>query len=266
MLRARLATAALAIPLIIWIVARGPAWLFATVVSAFALLGVAEYFMMAFPDSSRARPERVLGIGGGGMLIVACAVGQPELIGLVLAAFVASALVLTLLLRTDAKQATANVGQLVLGILYAGFLMPHLIWLRALEGGWRWVFYALAIAMAGDSGAYFGGRYLGKHRLLPRISPAKTVEGAVAGVLCSLLAAAVAKLLILGRHGWQEVMVLGLATAIVAQLGDLCESMLKRAFGAKDSGWLLPGHGGVLDRTDSLVFSVALVYYYLSFS
>jgi phosphatidate cytidylyltransferase len=96
------------------------------------------------------------------------------------------------------------------------------------------------------------------------VSPKKTIEGSLGSVAGNLLAGVVIKLVLLPSVPWREILLLSLLAGLLAQLGDLCESLLKRAFGAKDSGWLLPGHGGVLDRTDSLVFPVVLVYYYVN--
>src|SRR5204863_5535395 len=99
--------------------------------------------------------------------------------------------------------------------------------------------------------------------LMPRVSPGKTVEGAIGIVAGSLLAGAISKLLYL-HTTWTEVLLLSAAMAILGQLGDLCESIMKRTFGVKESGWLFPGHGGVLDRIDSLLFPVAFLYYHVS--
>ena len=119
--------------------------------------------------------------------------------------------------------------------------------------------------MAGDVGGYFGGRYVGRRALMPTVSPGKTVEGTIAAVGANLAGACFCKLTFFHALSWAEVVGFGLAAGCLAQVGDLCESMLKRAFGAKDSGWIIPGHGGVLDRIDSLVFPAPLVYYYARF-
>jgi phosphatidate cytidylyltransferase len=127
------------------------------------------------------------------------------------------------------------------------------------------VLFVVAVAMGGDTGGYFAGRFMGRHLLMPSVSPKKTVEGAFGAVAGNLVAGAAIKLLQLPMVGWREALLLAVVAGALAQVGDLCESLLKRAFGAKDSGWLLPGHGGVLDRVDSLVFPVVLVYYYVNF-
>lgn len=166
------------------------------------------------------------------------------------------------LCRRDLPVALGDVGLIAIGVLYGGLLLPHFFWLRGLPDGAAWVTFVIAIAMAGDTGGYFVGHAIGRHKLIPHLSPGKTVEGALGIVAASLLCAAAAKLILLTAHGWVEMLGLGLALSLVGQLGDLGESVMKRTFGAKESGALFPGHGGVLDRIDSLLFPVVVVYYY----
>jgi phosphatidate cytidylyltransferase len=103
---------------------------------------------------------------------------------------------------------------------------------------------------------------MGRHKLAPAISPSKTVEGAAGAVLGAMLIAWLASLWFFDRRSGAEALVLAVAISVLAQFGDLCESALKRAFGAKDSGWIIPGHGGILDRLDSLLFPFVFAYYY----
>jgi phosphatidate cytidylyltransferase len=140
--------------------------------------------------------------------------------------------------------------------------MPHFVWLHRLPEGPEWVTFVIAVGMAGDTAGYFVGRSLGRHKLIPRVSPGKTVEGAVGVILGSLLAATVAKPLFFPGDDWRTILTLAAVMGVLGQVGDLSESVMKRAFGAKESGWIFPGHGGVLDRIDSLLFPVSLVYYY----
>lgn len=266
MLRARIGTALLALPILLYLIFLGPLWAFQAVVLGFTALALAEYFRMAFPDDHRAQ-------GGGIVLgfLVAASIGLfPEtrfqLFALSLVAVLVIALLRTLLEPENPARSLASTGTMIVGILYAGSLLPHLVPLRLEPGGFgaAWVLYILAVGMGGDTAGYFAGRFLGRRPLAPRISPKKTVEGALGAVGGNLLAGSAVKALFLPGAGWVEILVLSVAAGALAQLGDLCESLLKRAFGAKDSGHLLPGHGGVLDRTDSLVFPTVLVYYYLT--
>jgi len=147
------------------------------------------------------------------------------------------------------------------GALYLGFLLSHFVSLRALPRGLEWTLLAFFPAWANDTGAYFVGRWIGKRPFAPRISPKKTWEGTlggwIAGIAVGSLMGAVLRLPL------PHAPLLGLLISLAATGGDLVESMFKRWAGVKDSGWLIPGHGGVLDRIDSLLFSVAAVYYYL---
>jgi phosphatidate cytidylyltransferase len=201
----------------------------------------------------------------------------PERFAMALAGVVVVGLVVTLLRSgPDLRRGVDVLGLTLLGLLYTAFLLPHYTWMHRLPdpvldpamgviGGWRWVFLTVAVAMAGDVGGYFGGRYFGKHKLMPLVSPGKTVEGTLAAVLGNVLGGAFCKLVFFHALTWPEVVGLSLAAGALAQVGDLCESMLKRSFGAKDSGWIIPGHGGVLDRIDSLVFPAPFIYYYARF-
>ena len=151
----------------------------------------------------------------------------------------------------------------VSGGLYLGWMAGHFLLLRAAPFGFRWIVVALLSTWISDSGAYFIGRSFGRHKLWPRISPKKTWEGAVGGWVCGVaLTPLVTDLLGLG---WLHGALVGALVGIVAPFGDLAVSMLKRQVGAKDSGHLIPGHGGMLDRIDSLLFIGPLVYYYVRF-
>jgi phosphatidate cytidylyltransferase len=191
-----------------------------------------------------------------------------------LAGVVVAGLILALARNDDLRRGVDALGLTLLGILYTAFLLPHYAWMHQLPdpevpglaaGGWRWVVLTLVVAMAGDVGGYFGGRYFGSRKLMPSVSPGKTVEGTIAAVAANVVGGLFCKLVFFSALTLGEAVGLALATGCLAQVGDLCESMLKRAFGAKDSGWIIPGHGGVLDRIDSLVFPAPLVYYYARF-
>jgi phosphatidate cytidylyltransferase len=261
-----------AIPLLVWIVVWNPWSLFTWLVTIASIIAASEYFAMAFP---RQRIDRWFGIVAGALVVIAMIMpDKPQLFAGALAGVVVGALILALVRNDDLRRGVDAIALTQLGVLYAAFLLPHYTWLHSLPdpqlpgvalGGWRWVVLALVIAMAGDVGGYFGGRYYGKHKLMPEVSPGKTVEGTAAAFGANVLGGLVCKLTFFSVLGWGEVVALSVAAGSLAQVGDLCESMLKRAFGAKDSGWIIPGHGGVLDRIDSLVFPAPLLYYYAKF-
>ena len=170
-----------------------------------------------------------------------------------------------LMARRGRNGRVAMVPFLVAGPVYVGFLLSHGLALRELDGGADyardWLLFALLVTFASDTGAFLTGRAVGRHRMAPSVSPGKTWEGAAGGFLWSAGAAAgLGALLQLGAPVWQAALV-GVAVGAMAQLGDLAESRIKRASGVKDTGALLPGHGGLLDRLDSIVFTLPVVYY-----
>lgn len=177
----------------------------------------------------------------------------------VLAAVLMIAFTDTLLFEEQLANAPRRVALAVLGAVYPGLLLSALVRLRHLDRGEWWMILALTVTWMNDTCAYFAGRAFGRHKLYERISPSKTWEGAAGGALGSICGALVV------QHFWLPQLppwgaaVIGLGAALLGPLGDLSESMLKRAFSAKDSGHLLPGHGGMLDRIDSLIFNAPFV-------
>ncbi len=150
------------------------------------------------------------------------------------------------------------------GILYIGWLLSHLVALRGLDYGRNWVFFVLFVTWVSDTTAFLVGRRFGRHRLAPLISSAKTWEGTIGGI-CGAIAISTLfftpTVFQLPISYWQAV-VFSLLASILGQVGDLVESLLKRNMGVKDSGKLMPGHGGILDRIDSLLFASIVIYYY----
>ena len=163
-------------------------------------------------------------------------------------------------------QWTADIGKSVLGPVY--IVLPlSLLWMIDLQpNGKLWIFFLLVVSFVNDTGAFYFGRLFGKHKLYEAISPGKTWEGAVGGMICTVIAA-LWFLQILRLHPINFTMVtLIVLLSIVSQIGDLSESMLKRNHGVKDSGGILPGHGGLLDRIDGLLFSIPVLYLFLNWS
>jgi phosphatidate cytidylyltransferase len=151
----------------------------------------------------------------------------------------------------------------LLGGLYIGFLVPQLTLLFQLKDGRAWVAFVFVVIMAGDSSAYFIGKQFGQRKLAPQLSPSKTVEGSVAYMIGSIVIGLAAMLVLSLPAGFLEIVLLSLVLSVLGQIGDLFESTIKRVFTVKDSGELLPGHGGVLDRLDSLIFPVVFATFYL---
>jgi phosphatidate cytidylyltransferase len=152
---------------------------------------------------------------------------------------------------------------LLLGAFYVGYLIPHWMILFRLPDGRAWVFFVLFVVMVGDSAAYLVGRRYGRRKLAPELSPGKTVEGAVGYFAGTVIAGLISTSFLPAQIHASEVLLLSLVFGALGQIGDLFESLMKRVFAVKDSGALLPGHGGLLDRLDSLVFPVVFTAVYL---
>jgi len=165
--------------------------------------------------------------------------------------------------RKDSSQAIAVLSTTVFGILYISWPLSFLIKLLFLEGGRLLIVYLLLVTKAGDMGAYLVGSRFGRHSLIKRISPSKSKEGTAGGLVFSIIASLLVGVFWLKIEPWQ-CLVLGFVLGSFAQLGDLCESLLKRDCQVKDSGRLFPELGGMLDLVDSIIFSAPLFYLYVS--
>ncbi len=260
MLKKRVITALWGIPLLIVIVWFGDPW-FTILVAIWGLLAAFEFYRMV--AISKVPPLTYFGLIWVLLFILNPHFNYDFLTPLLLTSAVIVSLV-WLLLRPQKEEAFTRWAWTIAGILYTGWLVSYLVALN-LEGGRNWVFFALFTTFASDTTAFFVGRALGKHRLAPHISPGKTWEGAIAGIFgaitVSLLFTLPTPLSV--PLGYGQAILLGLLVSVFGQLGDLTESLLKRNMGVKDSGKLIPGHGGILDRIDSVVFTGVVVYYYV---
>jgi phosphatidate cytidylyltransferase len=240
-----------------------PLWLFLLVILAVVELSLAEYFALSRRAGLQVMP--LAGYLGAAALCVAQALWPgrtPGLVLAVLALVVLGLLAAPLLRRGDLKEYFSAAASTLSGVLYLGFLLSWIIPVRfdPLYGGRRLLVFLLAVVWFGDIFAFLVGRYLGRHQLFPRISPRKTVEGALAGIVGSLLTAWGFAYWFGQTSGLKRVILLAGIVAVASQAGDWVESALKRAADTKDSGSLLPGHGGMLDRIDSLVFGAPALW------
>lgn len=164
--------------------------------------------------------------------------------------------------RRDSSQSLASIAVTLFGLLYIAWLFSFFVKLKFMPQGAFLVSFVVLVTKMGDIGAYLVGGSIGKRNLIPRISPHKTVEGTMGGLLFSVLSAVLSKLY-LPSFPMGHLMVLGLLLGILAQVGDLAESLLKRDCGVKDSGTILPGFGGMFDLIDSLLFTAPIFYFYV---
>jgi phosphatidate cytidylyltransferase len=271
MLLQRILTAAVGIPITVYIIQFG-GWLFALAIIGLALAAWREYGLML-----RQKNIEIGMLGGMAttlLLLLSAWCGNAEEIILVIWIVLLWTLLRTLRTWQSNNQSFAPATFNLFGVIYIGFSFMHLILLRETSApvlkptlftqmsfGTVYLWVAFLATWASDTFAYFIGSALGRHKLAPDISPKKSVEGFVGGVIGAILA-----VVVFGHFTAIPMihrLVTGMLVGLVSPIGDLAESALKRFCGVKDSGSLLPGHGGVLDRFDSILFSVPVIYYYV---
>ena len=256
----RLLTSIVAVPIVAGIVYYGSPTLFLFFVAAVILMGVHEYFTI------------INRIGIGGFRIPGMALSLLLLLsfhfngnfmmewGLVAGVALFAAWFLQ---EDNVKVAIDQISFTLFGILYVAGLGGYYLLIRNLEGGSNLVFFLLLIVWLGDIAAYYWGKYFGERPLAPVVSPNKTMEGAIAGLAGNLIAGVIVGYFFLDHIAMVHCLLVALICGTIGQFGDLAESLLKRHAGIKDSGDVLPGHGGVLDRIDSLLFAGPAFYCYL---
>jgi phosphatidate cytidylyltransferase len=196
-----------------------------------------------------------------GLTIIAVAhFAGPESVLAVLALNLVVVGLISLFLYKSQPSVVDVIPKQILGIVYIPLLLSFLVSIRRGPDGMTWIFVLLAIIFAGDISAYYVGSYLGRHKLNPAISPGKTVEGALGGLFGNLLVGSIGKFFFLPAISWGPAVLFFLAIGLSGQVGDLFESEFKRSSKIKDSGGLLPGHGGFLDRIDALLFAAPVAY------
>ncbi|OGO13762.1 MAG: hypothetical protein A2Z66_14355 [Chloroflexi bacterium RBG_13_66_10] len=268
MLKERVAVTLLLLPLALWVISDG-SWLYLAAVALVLALAAAEFALLFRRHGFR--PALGLVVGGAVLLALTRYLSGFEQAPLLLSALFLVAMTWHLVdFERGAPRSGTDFALTLAGILYLGWIGAYLISLRRMPDGEWWLLLALPSVWLADSAAYFVGRTLGKHRLSPRLSPKKTWEGYLAGVAGGAIAGALFGALWqigAGRASGVDPgsgLLLGLVIGVVAPLGDLGESMIKREIGVKDSGTLLPGHGGALDRLDSWLWAGVIGFYFAS--
>jgi phosphatidate cytidylyltransferase len=259
----RALTALVALPLIGLLVLWPEPLGFAALVWVVAALALTEFSTITIPAAPRVVRVGAVVIGVG------LSAGLSLAPGLALAWFILAFIAVATLVLLDPGEMGAagnRLGAVALGVFYIGTLTAPLALLkRDPIHGAAWVLFAIAISFGNDTGAYFAGRAFGRHKLYPVVSPGKTVEGGVGGMAAGLLVMLVGRALFAPWLTVVDCLMVAIPAGIVGPIGDLVESLIKRAAGVKDSGRLLPGHGGMLDRIDALLFVSAWTYVYATY-
>ncbi|MEX0746369.1 MAG: phosphatidate cytidylyltransferase [Rhodothermales bacterium] len=260
----RIITAVVGIPLVLGLTYVG-GWPFTILVLVIALLAQFELYQLL--EATGLRPDKPLGLFLGGLMVVQ--VIYPPALPAALALFIVAIAISPL---GGVGKDSGSLPATVFGVVYPTFLLAHLLEIRLGRGPTVADFDAFVLTVvlfligwATDTFAYYVGRSMGRRPLAPAVSPKKTWEGAIGGTVGAVLVGVLLKVTILPFMSWVHVLVLTLIVAVVGQLGDLAESKMKRAAGVKDSGKLLPGHGGMLDRFDALILAAPAAYLYLRY-
>ncbi len=256
----RIYSALVFIPLFYLLVRYGPPILFSFLVAAVSLLALWEFYGMFFPIQSH-RISMIAGLGL--LLVILLPIQYLEKTGIisVMTVLIFGALIFLMMNFTPGKQVMPTYLIFPFGALYIGIGLGHFLLLRNLAEGALFVFFVILVTWAADTAAYFTGKTIGRRLLAPHLSPKKTVEGFIGGLLCAMVVAGLSHFWFFPFLTLVECVIIGVLLTGLGLLGDLAESYFKRSSGVKDSGTLIPGHGGVLDRLDSLLFTGPAFYY-----
>ncbi len=247
-------------PSLILFILFAPPWLFLLFILSLVLLGLREYYDLSLPAISP--KEKRLGMILGLILPVSIYFEDYRFFLASLTFLLLFLFIRALFQSEEFPLRIEKASKHLLGFFYLSFLLAQFLLLRKLDGGRLLVLFTLVAVYFGDTTAFYVGRAWGRKKLAPRISPGKTVEGGWGAVVGSILGTLVSKFIFLPQLSWFDILVLGGAIGVVGQMGDLWESLLKRSAQVKDSGTLIPGHGGLLDRIDSVLFAAPCVYFY----
>jgi phosphatidate cytidylyltransferase len=265
----RILTALLLVPILIAIIGYAPPPYFLALVAIATALALEEFFSIAMKSSLEV--NRLWGHAIALLLLASFYVSPGNVLPCFLILTSSALLLLALGIRQNKLQDTlAGASATVLGLVYIPVTLGLMVALQRTATPWgagnHWIFFLLLVVWFGDTGAYYVGRLFGKHPLAPGVSPKKTVEGALGGFLGNVLAALLAKEILLPLAPNSDLLLLSILLGAVSQIGDLSESAIKRGARVKDSSNLLPGHGGMLDRIDGVLFAAPVMFGYLRLS
>lgn len=256
-------TGIIAIPILIYLIGFGPRWLFYTFLLLSSLAGLIEFFRILLPEFPFALRSIIYALVF--LLFFIFSVKQILFMPVILIFLVITPMIYYLFTySTQKRDSQADMGKALLGVVYIALPLSLLILIDTMvPSGKIWIFFLLAVIFATDTGAFYFGRTLGRHKLYKTVSPNKTWEGAIGGLICSFIAAFIFLKVFHVYDINLSLFILVFFLSALSQAGDLVESMIKRYHGVKDSGNILPGHGGMLDRIDGLLFSIPVIYLFL---
>lgn len=257
----RIYTVLVLAPLLYAVIRYLPPLVFSGVVVLAGALALFEFYRLCFSDRSQ---SWLIGIGLAGFAAVILGAHWPNIILPSLLATLIGIISVPLFSRAPLEQSLRDGAMTLFGVLYLGLTLGPLSMTRQLPQGEWLIFFLLLVTWASDTGAYYVGTLYGRHRLAPTISPKKSYEGLVGGLIGAIIAAYIIRWWFLQELSALDCLVLGTLLTITGLWGDLTESAMKRSVGIKDSGGILPGHGGMLDRLDSLLFTAPAFYYYVT--
>ncbi len=249
------------VPPVLLLIILGPPSILHLMVLVATFFGLREYYNLILPHSGWV--ERIVGIGLGLILSILSSFRAIEAISLLFVIVLLALSVLFMAISEDLSSGISKMGMTLFGILFIGFLLAYVSLIRNMPNGRLWVLFLIATVWAGDISALLIGSFLGRHKLYPKISPNKTFEGLGGAIVGTVIIALAFAMVLLPRLEIGICIFLAIGIAILGQLGDFTESMLKRGAHVKDSGTLIPGHGGMLDRLDSFLFSAPFLHYSL---
>jgi len=267
----RIASSIVLIPFFVWVTTGAPAWVFQLLVVAASAVACRELARMF---ERTGRPIATwLTVGVGAALTASFATSLYTGLGInghavrwmptpELALLVGVGLICSAPLWSSGRPLVESTANTLFGAIYIGWLLGYAIWLQGRADGPQLVLFLVGVTWAGESAAYLVGSSVGRRRLAPVLSPGKTVEGAIAQVIVSIAAALALGFWLLPACGLLGAAGAGVVLGVIGQVGDLAESAIKRSIGTKDTGDLIPGHGGMLDRIDSLLFNAPALYLY----
>jgi phosphatidate cytidylyltransferase len=258
----RVYTVLLVVPLLYGAIRYLPPVAFTGLVALAGCVSLLELYRLCFETSSR-RLAVVIGLLGCLALILGA--HEPALVQTGLLIAVLSVLSIPVLVQAPLIESVRDGALVLTGMLYIGLTLSYLVGIRLLPQGELLLFFLLLVTWAADTAAYYVGTLCGRRALAPRISPKKTVEGLIGGLIGATIVAYAARWSFLPEFSKLDALVLAACLTLAGLWGDLVESAIKRSVGVKDSGALLPGHGGMLDRLDSLLFTAPAFYYYVAF-